>query len=174
MTPQEQQLLQDLTSRINQTVLPDKDPEAEQFLTQALGRNPDALYILAQTVLVQQYGLEQAKKQLDEAKQQAQQVPPAPVKHTSFLGSLLGGNDDPAPPPPPPPPQYNQAQYAPVPNYSPAGNYPPPSPQYVPSGIWAAAVRSVPIWTAQYGRRQRVPWVGFADCGDRGCRRDCV
>jgi len=133
MTPQEQQLLQGLTDRINQTVLPDKDPEAEQYLTQSLGRNPDSLYILAQTVLVQQYALDQAKKQLDDAKQQlasAQQAPPQPVHHTSFLGNLLG-TEEPAHPAPPPPPQqqYGQPQYAPVPNYAP----PPPGyaqPQY--------------------------------------------
>ena len=34
MTPQEQQLLKGLTDRVNQTVLEDKDPEAEQFLMQ--------------------------------------------------------------------------------------------------------------------------------------------
>jgi hypothetical protein len=119
MTPQEQQLLQGLTDRINQTVLPDKDPEAEQYLNQSLGRNPDSLYILAQTVLVQQYALDQAKKQLDDAKQQlasAQQLPPQPVHHTSFLGNLLGTEEPsrPAPPPPPPPQQqqYGQPQYA--------------------------------------------------------------
>ncbi|WP_213807447.1 DUF2076 domain-containing protein [Granulicella sp. dw_53] len=113
MTPQEQQLLQGLTDRINQTVLTDKDPEAERYLQDTLGRNPDALYILAQTALVQQYALDQAKKQLDEARNQ-------PQKHTSFLGNLLGLNDQPAPPPPPP----QQAQYVPVPNYA------PPPPQY--------------------------------------------
>ena len=108
MTPQEQQMIQDLSTRINQTVLNDKDPEAEQFLNQSLSRNPDALYILAQTVLVQQYALDQAKKQLDEARQQA-----GPAKHTSFLGNLLGLNDDKNPPPPPP---RAQPQYAPVAN----------------------------------------------------------
>jgi len=114
MTPQEQQLLQGLTERINQTVLAEKDTDAEQFLQQSLSRNPDSLYILAQTVLVQQYALDNAKKQLDQARldldqarQQAQQQP----KHaSSFLGSLLG-HDDPAPPP-------QAAQYAPVPSYA--------------------------------------------------------
>jgi hypothetical protein len=123
MTPQEQQMLQDLVTRINQTVLQDKDPEAEQFLTQSLSRNPDSIYILAQTVLVQRYALDQAKKQLDEARQAAQQAPPpppAPVHHTSFLGSLLGEKD---PAPPPPQQQYNQSQYQPV-------NYGPPAPPY--------------------------------------------
>ena len=114
MTPQEQQLLEGLTARINQTVLNEKDPDAEQFIQQSLGRNPDALYILAQTVLVQQYALDQAKQQLDQLKQQAQQP-----KHTgSFLGNLLGLTDQPAQPTPPPPPQY-----APV-------NNPAPPPQY--------------------------------------------
>ena len=45
------------------TTLPEKDADAEQFLQQNLGRNPDALYILAQTVLVQEYALKQAQKQ---------------------------------------------------------------------------------------------------------------
>jgi hypothetical protein len=122
MTPQEQQMLQDLVNRINQTVLEEKDPEAEQFLTQSLSRNPDSIYILAQTVLVQRYALDQAKKQLDDAKQAAQQAPPPPpVHHTSFLGSLLGTDDRPAPPPP-------QSQYAPV-NYAPPPSY--QQPQYV-------------------------------------------
>lgn len=92
MTPQEQQMLQDLATRINQTSLPEKDSEAEQYLSQTLGRNPDALYILAQTVLVQQYALDQAKKQMSAQSQPS--VPPPPQKHTSFLGSLLGRNDD--------------------------------------------------------------------------------
>ena len=130
MTPQEQQLLQDLTNRINQTVLSDKDPEAEQFLTQSLGRNPDALYILAQTVLVQNYALDQAKKQLADAQQAP---PPPPAKHTSFLGSLLSTDNS---APPPPQPQYGN-QYAPVPNYPPPPPYAQPQygqPQYAQPG----------------------------------------
>ncbi len=130
MTEQEQTMLQDLAGRVNQTVVQDKDPEAEHFLQQSLGRNPDALYILAQTVLVQQYGLDQAKKQLDALKN-APPPPPAPVQHKSFLGSLLGTDDSPAPPPQQ---QYGQPQYAPVPQYG-QPQYPPPQygqPQYAP------------------------------------------
>ena len=95
MTSQEQQMLQGLTDRVNQTSLTDKDPEAERYLQDTLGRNPDALYILAQTVLVQQYALDQARKQLADAQNQ-----PPPQKHTSFLGNLLGMNDNPPPPQP--------------------------------------------------------------------------
>ncbi len=125
MTPQEQQLLQGLTDRINQTTLDEKDPDAERYLGDTLGRNPDALYILAQTVLVQQYALDQAKQQLDQARQQAQQAAPQPKHATSFLGNLLGLNDSPAPPPPPAQSQYRQvnnppAQYVQQPQYAPA------------------------------------------------------
>jgi hypothetical protein len=125
MTPEEEQMLNDLTDRVSQTRLTEKDPEAEQLLNQKLGRNPDALYILAQTVLVQKYALEQAQAQL----QQMQQTP-QPARATSFLGNLLGHRDPaPPPPPPPPPPQpgYGTAPYAQpwtqVPSYGP----PPPA-----------------------------------------------
>jgi len=117
MTPQEQAMIGDLIDRVQKTQLAEKDMDAERMLQQGLGQNPDALYILAQTVLVQKYALEQAQAQLAQAKAQMQH--PEPKHATSFLGSLLGRNDAPAPPPPPPqgyPPQPAQAypQYAPV------------------------------------------------------------
>jgi len=141
VTPQEEQLLSSLAQKINQTQLQEKDPEAEDFLRRELGSNPDALYILAQTVLVQNIALDQAKSQvaqLQQQLQQAQQARPQPAHTTSFLGRLLGEKDEPAPPPQqqgswgaqqPPPyqpvPQYQQAQYAPPPQYQ-------AQPQYVP------------------------------------------
>jgi len=134
MTAQEQQMIQSLADRINGTPLAEKDPDAEQFLQQALGRNPDALYILAQTTLVQQYALEQAQKQLadaraqvaearaqlDQQRQQAEQ----PRHAGSFLGNLLGRHDEAAPPPP----QGYPQQYTPVPDYSQPGR------PYTPGG----------------------------------------
>jgi hypothetical protein len=130
MTPQEESMLNDLIGRVEQTQLTEKDPEAEQLLVQSLGRNPDALYILAQTVLVQKYALDQATAQINQLRQQSQALQ-QPAHATSFLGSLLG-HRDPAPPPqaPPPPPGYGappSAPYAqpwtPVPAY---GGPPPP------------------------------------------------
>jgi uncharacterized protein len=125
MTPQEQEMIGDLIDRVQKTQLAEKDMDAEQMLQQGLGQNPDALYILAQTVLVQKYALEQAQAQLAQAKAQIEQMQqhPEPRHATSFLGNLLGRNDAPAPPPPPPPPpQAYQPQ--PVQAY----------PQYVPVG----------------------------------------
>ncbi len=135
VTPQEEQLLNSLVERVNQTQLQEKDPDAEALLNRTLGRNPDALYMLAQTVLVQNIALDQAKAQVAQLQQQVQQVR-QPAHATSFLGSLLGHRDpEPAPPPPyqpvnaqyaqPAPPQYPQpgyqgGQYVPVPSGQPS------------------------------------------------------
>jgi uncharacterized protein len=129
MTPQEQDMIGDLIDRVQKTQLAEKDPDAEQMLQQGLGRTPDALYILAQTVLVQKYALDQAQTQLAQAKEQIQQLQqhPEPKHATSFLGNLLGLNQEPAPaptqarpqsyapPPPPPPPPYAPVGYGPNP-----------------------------------------------------------
>jgi hypothetical protein len=123
VTPQEEQLLNSLAERVNQTQLQEKDPDAEALLTRELGGNQDALYILAQSVLVQNIALEQAKAQVNQLQQQVQQARQQPARATSFLGNLLG-HRDPAPPqptylppqqgyvpPPPPPPGYVDPQY---------------------------------------------------------------
>jgi hypothetical protein len=134
VTPQEQQLLSQLTQRINATQLQEKDPDAENLLGHELGANPDAVYILAQTVLVQNIALEQAKAQVTQLQQQVQQAQQVhqPAHATSFLGRLLGDRDqEQAQPQPPPyqpvPPQY--AQQAP-PQYA-----QPVPPQYAPQGF---------------------------------------
>ena len=130
MTPQESSMLQDLIQKVEETQLTEKDPEAEQMLRQGLGRDPDAIYKLAQTVLVQNLALNQARAQIDQMKQAQLQAPPA--RATSFLGGLLGHRD---PAPPAPQPQYQQVpyqqappQYATAPIYvesgpSPAGSF---------------------------------------------------
>ena len=128
MTPQEEQLLNSLVECVNQTQLQEKDPDAEALLNNGLGGNPDAHYILAQTILVQNIALEQAKaqgsqlqQQIMQLQQQVQQAKQQPAHATSFLGNLLGHRD---PAPPPPPPAYLPPQQAYVPP-------PPPPPGYV-------------------------------------------
>jgi len=129
VTPQEEQLINSLVERVNRTQLQEKDPDAEALLNNGLSSNPDALYILAQSVLIQNIALDQAKAQVAQLQQQVQQARQQPVRATSFLGNLLGHHDPPpppqpvyippqqqgyVPPPPPPPgydPQYTQPQY---------------------------------------------------------------
>jgi len=70
MTPQEKQMIDDLVQRIRTTQVQDKDDEADQYIKQTLAAVPDALYILTQTVLVQDYGLQQAQDQIADLQQQ--------------------------------------------------------------------------------------------------------
>src|ERR1700739_180424 len=87
MTPQEAQMLQDLVNKVEGTQLTEKDPDAEALLNDGLARDPDALYKLAQTVLVQNLALNQARNQLQaQADQLRQQSAPQPARATSFLG----------------------------------------------------------------------------------------
>ena len=126
-------MLEDLVRKVEETQLTEKDPEAEQLLRQGLGRDPDAVYKLAQTVLVQNLALNQARAQIHEMQQTQQQVQPAQA--TSFLGGLLGHRDPPMPAPPHQQVPSQQApsyqarpQYATEPPYagpgsSPAGSF---------------------------------------------------
>jgi hypothetical protein len=109
MTPDEQQMLADLASKIAQTPTPPRDPEAEDFIRTKIGNRPDALYLMTQTVLIQNLALQQAQAQL----QQLQRSPGG--SSSSFLGGTArpGGYSQPSvgqqqqySAPPPPPPQY--------------------------------------------------------------------
>lgn len=151
MTPQEKDMIQGLIDRVQQTRLSEKDSNAENLIQQSLGRNPDSLYILAQTVLVQKYALDQAQKQLTELKSQigqANQQQQQPRHATSFLGSLLGLGDAPSPPPPLPPSSGQGStsagpQYAPVQGYAPQAGYAQGSPQFgAPSAGGGGFLRS--------------------------------
>lgn len=133
MTPQEQQLLASLCQRVNQTQLPEKDEDAENLLGHELGSNPDAVYILAQTVLVQDIALQQARAQVTQLQQQLQQTHQQPAHSTSFLGRLLGEREPAQQPPPQPAPAQMQQQappFQPVPGYQPAPAYQSAPPQY--------------------------------------------
>lgn len=166
MTPQEQQLLTQLTQRINQTQLQDKDPDAQNLLGKELGANPDAMYILAQTALVQDMALQRAnshiadlEKQLQDDEQQIDQLEQAqqrqqPARATSFLGRIFG---DPVPQAPPPqaqyqpvsqPPQsgpaYQPVQYAPQQSQYAQPQYVQAQPQYIPPGPMGAPMMGGP------------------------------
>ena len=108
MTSQEEQMLNSLIERVNSTKLTEKDPDAADLLTNGLKSNPDALYVLAQSVLVQNIALEQARAQLSQAQGQLQQQPQQPAHASTFLGRLLG--DKPSTPPPPAPAYRPQAE----------------------------------------------------------------
>jgi hypothetical protein len=120
VTSQEEQMLNSLVERVNSTQLTERDPDAAALLERGFSGNTDAVYVLAQNVLVQNIALEQARAQLSQAQDQIQQLQQKPAHATSFLGGLLGHRD-------PAPPAYQPA-YTPqaAPEYQTPYNPPPP------------------------------------------------
>lgn len=83
MTPDERNMLTDLANKIAQTPAPPKDPDAEELIRTRIGNRPDALYLMTQTVLIQNMALQQAQKQIQDLQQNRGSV-------TSSSGSFLG------------------------------------------------------------------------------------
>ncbi len=120
MTPQETQMIDGLIDRIRSTQVTDRDPEAAAHLQQGLGGNPDAIYILAQTVLVQQQGMLQAQAQLNSANDELARLRenaghPPQQSSGSWLDRFFGGGSS-------APTASPQNQLQPQPSYGQAGN----------------------------------------------------
>lgn len=133
MTPQERDLITALLGRLRQAPPQPKDPEAEQLIRQAMAEQPDAPYLLVQTVLIQDMALHQAQARIAELERQlaearAGQDKPA-EQPTSFLGGLFGRGASPtsAPPAGSVPPAGPWSRPAPAPQY--AGQQPYPQQQ---------------------------------------------
>ncbi len=60
MTPQERDLITSLFGRMQQAGNATKDREAEDLIRQGVAAQPDAPYLLVQTVLIQDMALSQA------------------------------------------------------------------------------------------------------------------
>jgi hypothetical protein len=101
MTEQEQQMIAGLADRLKNSPPTHIDRDADDLIRRAVGAQPDALYILTQTVLIQEMALNQAKQQIEQLKQQT-----AP-QYANQPGGFLPGQGVPA-------------------GYAPAGYQPPP------------------------------------------------
>jgi hypothetical protein len=92
MTPEERQLLSALADRVRNVPAQQKDPEAEQFLRQLVADRPDTVYVLAQTVIMQDFALRNAQTQIEDMQQQLAELAPPPQQSSGgFLGGLFGG-----------------------------------------------------------------------------------
>lgn len=119
MTPDEKQLLSGLFDRIRQAGGGARDAEAERFILDATRQNPNAAYVLSQTVLIQEQALAAANQKIQDLQAQVAQNEGS----GSFLGGIgksIFGNSQPAQPPrqtgyAPSYPQQNYAQPAPSP-----------------------------------------------------------
>lgn len=107
MTPQEIELIRGVADRLRNANLTEKDAEAEAFIKNEIGAQPNSTYILTQAVILQEYALKQAQTQIDNLKKQVNEArgqggPSQQPAGASFLGGLFGGGDQPAPSSAPP------------------------------------------------------------------------
>ncbi|WP_294644461.1 DUF2076 domain-containing protein [uncultured Aureimonas sp.] len=86
--------------------MPQRDPEAERFINDQVGRNPGSPYYMAQTIVMQQMALENQQRELEAMRSQAADTRYASPQSSSggggFLSRMFGGSDQfrqPAPAP---------------------------------------------------------------------------
>src|ERR1700746_1984061 len=86
MTPQEQELVNDLFDRLAKLESDPRDPNAERLIADGLRRAPHAVYALGQTALVQDEALKRANARIEEL--QAQFGGQEQQESGSFLDSM--------------------------------------------------------------------------------------
>jgi hypothetical protein len=92
MNSDERQLITDLFQRMRDYGAPEKDRDAEILINQQLRANPDAAYMLVQSVLVQEQGLEAANGRIQELEEQLRSVEaPRGQRSGGFLDGFWGG-----------------------------------------------------------------------------------
>lgn len=99
MNEQERQLIAGLGERIRNAPAPEIDRDAYDLILHTIGTRPDALYILTQTVLIQEMALNQARAQIEELKRQPVGYAGVP-QQGGFLPGSYQGSSYAAPPPP--------------------------------------------------------------------------
>jgi uncharacterized protein len=147
MTPEERRLIEDLFDRMLSYGAPDKDREAETLIRERVRAMPDAVYMLTQSVLVQEQALEAANERVVEledrlrALEESQGGPPR--RSGGFLsGAFAGRRGDPDPRPSSVPQVGARATPSPYDRPSAWGAPPPPAGQPPPAGGGGGFMRS--------------------------------
>jgi hypothetical protein len=88
MTPEERQLISGLFDRMRSYGLPEKDREAEALINQSVRANPDAPYMLVQSVLVQEQALQAANDRIGQLEDELREMrgEARPTRSGGFLG----------------------------------------------------------------------------------------
>ena len=93
MTPQERDLITALLARLQQQGNQPKDPEAELLIRRGIASQPDAPYLLVQTVLIQDMALHNTGARIAELERQLAARTAAPAATApSFLGGAGRGS----------------------------------------------------------------------------------
>ena len=96
MTPDDRQLITDLFERMRSYGEPEKDRQAEALINQQVRANPDAAYMLVQSVLVQEQALQAANDRVLELEEQLRSMDQGQQRSGrsgGFLGGFWGNND---------------------------------------------------------------------------------
>ncbi|PZQ19208.1 MAG: DUF2076 domain-containing protein [Ancylobacter novellus] len=93
METQDRQAIEGLFSRLGEVDRrsPPKDPEADALIRDRIAASPNAPYFMAQTIVMQDYALQQAEQRIAELERQASERP-APG---GFFSGLFGGGSQP-------------------------------------------------------------------------------
>lgn len=85
MTPQEKMMIEGVAERLRAHTLTSKDPQAEQLISQSIATQPDALYRLTQSNILQEVALNEAKNKVAALEQQL-----AAYQNQSMLDRVRG------------------------------------------------------------------------------------
>jgi hypothetical protein len=121
MTPQERQLVEDLFDRLAQLERAPRDADAERVIAEGLGRAPNAVYPLVQTVLVQDEALKRADARIRELSGEDAETPTSGGFLESMRQALTGRSTSvPSVRPNAPDPGWNSGGASPNANAAPA------------------------------------------------------
>jgi hypothetical protein len=88
MDSSERAMIDDLFDRLREASAqaPPRDAEAERLISERMAGQPDAAYVMAQTILVQEQALKEARARIDDLERGS-----APAADGGFLSGFLGG-----------------------------------------------------------------------------------
>jgi hypothetical protein len=77
MENQDRQVIQGLFTRLDEVErqAPPRDVDAEAFINQRIAQQPAAPYFMAQTIVMQEYALQQAQQKIEDLERQTEQRP---------------------------------------------------------------------------------------------------
>ena len=91
MDNQDRQVIEGLFARLGEVERQarDQDAGAKAFITERIGQQPGAPYFMAQTIVMQDYALQQAQQRIEELEKQQAERPAG-----GLLSSLFGGGQN--------------------------------------------------------------------------------
>jgi hypothetical protein len=129
MTPQEQQLVNELFARLAQLESASRDPDAERLIAEGVKKAPNAAYALVQTALVQDEALKRANARIEELQAQLGGAAQPQRQQGGFLDNMrdaLFGRNEPHGSVPTVRPQVAEPGTAETPGAEPQPGYAPP------------------------------------------------